>query len=171
MQKLGYITNAQLIESKAEKITFAENTEPIKAPDFVMYVKKYLDDKYGEDYLKEKGLRVYTSLNWDVQQYAEQVIKDAEKTNISKGAYNAAMVVLDPKTGRILALVGSKDYFAPSYPAGCDDSTSNSCLFEPKYDVATMGQRQPGSSFKPFAYATAFEKGIYPKHSIMGRKN
>ena len=127
-----------------------------------MYVKKYLDDKYGEDYLKEKGLRVYTTLNWDIQQYAEQVIKDADKTNISKGANNAAMVVLDPKTGEILALIGSKDYFADPYPAGCDEKAPGSCLFDPKYDVATMGQRQPGSSFKPFAYATAFKKGYTP---------
>ena len=162
MQKLGYITDKQLTEAKNEKIIFTENTQAIKAPDFVLYVKKYLDDKYGEDYLKEKGLRVYTSLNWDLQQYVEQVIKDADKTNINKNSYNTAMVVLDPKTGQILALVGSKDYFAPSYPNGCDDNTSKSCLFEPKYDVATMGKRQPGSSFKPFAYVTAFEKGYTP---------
>ena len=61
-----------------------------------MYVKKYLDDKYGEDYLKEKGLRVYTTLDYDIQQYAEQVIKDADATNISKNANNAAMVVIRP---------------------------------------------------------------------------
>jgi 1A family penicillin-binding protein len=162
MQKLGYITVTQLKSAEEEKLTFAENTQSIKAPDFVMYVKKYLDDKYGEDYLKEKGLRVYTTLNWDLQQYAEQVIEDADKTNISKGAYNAAMVIMDPKTGEILALIGSKDYFAPSYPAGCDEKAPGSCLFDPKYDVATMGQRQPGSSFKPFAYATAFKKGYTP---------
>jgi len=159
MQKLGYMTSDQLTEAKNEKITFSKSTASIKAPDFVMYVKKYLDNKYGEDYLKEKGLRVYTSLDWDLQQYVEQVIKEADKTNISKGAYNAAMVVINPKTGGILALIGSKDYFANSYPSGCDEKASGSCLFEPKYDVATMGQRQPGSSFKPFAYATAFEKG------------
>ncbi len=162
MQKLGFITNQQLISAKNEKITFTQNTKAIKAPDFVMYVKKYLDNKYGEDYLKEKGLRVYTSLNWDIQEYAEQVIKDAEKTSISKGAYNAAMVVLDPKTGQILALIGSRDYFAPSYPEGCDEKGPGNCLFEPKYDVATMGQRQPGSSFKPIVYATAFKKGYTP---------
>ena len=162
MQKLGYITDKQLQEAKNEKLDFSESTASIKAPDFVMYVKKYLDDKYGEDYLKEKGLRVYTTLNWDVQQYAEQVIKDSNKTNMSKGAYNAAMVVMNPKTGGILALVGSKDYFADSYPDGCDEKASGSCLFEPKYDVATMGQRQPGSSFKPFAYATALNKGYTP---------
>ena len=162
MQKLGYITTAQLKTAESEKLVFSENTESIKAPDFVMYVKKYLDDKYGEDYLKEKGLRVYTSLDWDTQQFAEQTIKDADATNKSKGANNAAMVVLNPKTGEILALVGSKDYFADPYPAGCDEKATPSCLFDPKYDVATMGQRQPGSSFKPFAYATAFGKGYTP---------
>jgi 1A family penicillin-binding protein len=162
MQKLGYITAKQLAEAKSEKINFSKTTTSIKAPDFVMYVKKYLDDKYGEDYLKEKGLRVYTTLNWDIQQYAEQVIKDADKTNLSKNANNAAMVVTDPRTGGILALIGSKDYFADPYPAGCDEKAPGSCLFDPKYDVATMGQRQPGSSFKPFVYATAFKKGLAP---------
>ncbi|MGD0576457.1 MAG: PBP1A family penicillin-binding protein [Candidatus Staskawiczbacteria bacterium] len=162
MQKLGYITSAQLSDAEKEKINFVQNTESIKAPDFVMYVKKYLDDKYGEDYLREKGLRVYTTLDYDLQQYAEQVIKDSDAVNKSKNANNAAMVVLDPKTGEILALIGSKDYFAAPYPAGCDEKSTSSCLFDPKYDVATMGQRQPGSSFKPFAYATAFEKGYTP---------
>ena len=159
MQKLGYITPGQLTEAKAEKIEFVRNTESIKAPDFVIYVKKYLENKYGEDYLKEKGLRVYTTLNWDIQQYAEQTIRDADQVNIGKGAYNASMVVLNPKTGHILALIGSKNYFAPSYPDGCDEQGPGSCLFEPKYDVATMGQRQPGSSFKPIIYASAFKKG------------
>ncbi|MCX6718213.1 MAG: PBP1A family penicillin-binding protein [Candidatus Staskawiczbacteria bacterium] len=160
MQKLGYITDAQLKEAKSEKLVFTKNMESIKAPNLVMYVKNYLDNKYGEDYLKEKGLRVYTTLDWDIQQYAEQVVKDADKTNISKGANNAAMVVLDPKTGEILSLIGSKDYFADPYPE------TGSVVFDPKYDVATMGQRQPGSSFKPFAYATLLEKG-YTANTIL----
>jgi len=162
MQKLGYMTTQQLKDAENEKIAFNESTQSIKAPDFVMYVKKYLDDKYGEDYLKAKGLKVYTTLNWDIQQYAEQVIKDSNQTNINKGAYNAAMVVLDPRSGQILALIGSKDYFADPYPTGCDELGTAKCKFDPKYDVATMGQRQPGSSFKPFAYATAFGKGYTP---------
>ena len=112
MQKLGYITSDQLKEAKSEKLNFAENKSSIKAPDFVLYVKKYLDDKYGEDYLKEKGLKVYTTLDYDLQQYAEQTIKDSDKTLKSKGANNAATVALDPKTGEILALVGSKDWNA-----------------------------------------------------------
>lgn len=153
MQQVGYITKDEVEKAKQEKINFAKDITPIKAPDLVMYVKKYLDDKYGEDYLKEKGLKVYTTLDYDLQQYAEKVIKDADKTNISKGANNAAMVVVDPKTGEILTLIGSKDYFADPYPE------TGSVVFDPKYDVATMGQRQPGSAFKPIVYATAFKKG------------
>lgn len=156
MQKLGYITEEELKIAKDEKLNFAKSTISIKAPDLVLYVKKYLDNKYGEDYLKEKGLRVYTTIDYDLQQYAEQTIKDADKANIAKGANNAAMVVIDPKTGEILTLVGSKDYFADPYPE------TGSVLFDPKYDVATMGQRQPGSAFKPIVYATALKKGFTP---------
>jgi 1A family penicillin-binding protein len=166
MEKLGYITEDQLTEAKNEKIYFTEQTASIKAPDFVLYVKKYLDNKYGEDYLKQKGLKVYTSLDYDLQQYAEQVIKDNDETNKAKGSNNSAMVVLDPKTGQILALVGSKDYWAKAYPEGCDEKGPAQCLFDPKYDVATMGQRQPGSSFKPFVYATALERGYTPETVI-----
>jgi membrane carboxypeptidase/penicillin-binding protein len=78
------------------------------------------------------------------------------------GANNTALVVIDPKTGQILSLIGSKDYFGKSYPAGCDQKASGQCVFDPKYDVAILGQRQPGSSFKPFVYATAFKKGYTP---------
>ena len=162
MEKLGYITSQQLEDAKNEKLDFSKSKTSIKAPDFVLYVKKYLDEKYGDDYLKEKGLRVYTTLNWDLQEYVEQVIKDADEVNKVKGANNAAMVVIDPRNGSILALTGSKDYFAEPYPAGCDETPVRSCLFDPKYDVVTMGQRQPGSAFKPFAYATAFGKGYTP---------
>lgn len=162
MYEQGYITADELQAAKKEKLVFAEQTISIKAPDFVLYVKKYLDDKYGSDYLKEKGLRVYTSLDYDLQKYAEQVIKDSDKTNRAKNSNNSALVVIDPKTGEILALIGSKDYFADPYPEGCDDLGPGNCLFDPKYDVATMGQRQPGSSFKPFVYATALKKGYTP---------
>jgi 1A family penicillin-binding protein len=167
MKKQGYVSDEQLKQAKAENIKFSETTTSIKAPAFVMYVKKYLDDKYGDDYLKEKGLKVYTTLDYDLQQHAEQTIKDADQRLKNKGANNAAMVAIDPKTGEILALVGSKDYFAKkSYPEGCDEKPGANCLFDPKYDVATMGQRQPGSSFKPLVYATAFKKGYTPETKL-----
>jgi len=162
MQKQNYITPEQLDNALTEKIVFSESTAEIKAPHFVMYIKKYLENKYGDDYLKEKGLRVYTTIDWNIQESAEKIIKDSEATRLSKNAHNSAMVVLDPKTGQILALVGSKDYFADSYPENCDELDASTCLFSPKYDVATMGQRQPGSSFKPIVYATAFKQGYTP---------
>ena len=162
MYKQGYITKEQNEAAKKESPSFSESTSNIKAPHFIMYVKKYLDEKYGEDYLKEKGLRVYTSLDWDLQEYSEKVVQDADKVNVAKDANNAALVVLDPKTGEILTLIGSKDYFAKPYPKGCDEKVSGKCLFDPKFDVATMGKRQPGSSFKPIVYATAFKKGFTP---------
>ena len=162
MHQLDYITDQQFAQAKAEVITFAPNVTPIKAPDFVMYVQQYLENKYGEDYLQQKGLKVYTTLDWDLQNYAEQTIKNADKADSRAGANNAALVAIDPATGEILSLIGSKDYFEPSYPAGCDQTGNSSCLFEPQFDVATMGLRQPGSSFKPFVYATAFKKGYTP---------
>lgn len=166
MQKLGYITEEELKIAKEEKLKFSETTVFIKAPDFVLYVKKYLNNKYGDTYLKEKGLKVFTTLDYELQEYAEQTIKDADEANMAKGAHNAALVVLDPKTGEILALIGSKDYFAKPYPEGCDEKLRGKCLFEPKYDVATIATRQPGSSFKPFAYVTAFKKGYTPDMKI-----
>jgi penicillin-binding protein 1A len=105
-----------LEQAKNEEFKLAESTISIKAPNLVMYVTKYLYDNIGEDYLKEKGLRVYTTLDYDLQQYAEQIVEDADQTNISKGANNTAMVAIDPKTGEILALMGSKDYFCESLP-------------------------------------------------------
>jgi len=159
MNRLRYITEEQMQNAKDEKLNFVEVTYSMKAPDFVLYVKKYLDNKYSENYLKEKGLRVHTTLDWDLQEYAEQVVKDSDKINRVKNSNNSAVVILDPKTGEILALIGSKDYWAKPYPEGCDEKPGANCLFEPKYDVATMGKRQPGSAFKPIVYATAFKKG------------
>src|SRR3989344_1007284 len=162
MLAAGFIDSTQAKNAKEEVLDFADSATPIKAPHFVMYVKKYLEEKYGEDFLKEKGLRVYTTLDWELQEYAQKTVQEADKTNMQFNANNTAMVVIDPKTGEILSLIGSKDYFAESYPAGCDKKTNGNCLFDPNYDVATIGQRQPGSSFKPCVYATAFKKGYTP---------
>lgn len=162
MQKLGFISEEELKQAKEEKINFSEDLTPIKAPHFVLYVKQYLENRYGEDFLKEKGLKVYTTLDWEIQDYAEQTIKKADETNKKFDAHNVASVVIDPKTGEILSLIGSKDYFEKSYPEGCEEKEEG-CLFSPKFDVAIMGKRQPGSAFKPFVYATAFKKGYTPE--------
>lgn len=170
MLKLGYIKKEEAEKAKSEKINFVETLRTIKAPNFVLYVKDYLENKYGEDFLKEKGLKVYTTLDWDLQEYAEKVVEERDKINVSFNGNNSAVVVLNPKNGEILSLIGSKDYFGKSYPEGCGTGSGKTCLFDPKFDVATMGKRQPGSSFKPIVYATAFKKGFTPETILWDAK-
>jgi 1A family penicillin-binding protein len=152
----GYITEDQLKEAKDEKVAFAEIDNGIKAPHFVLWVEDYLANKYGEISLEEGGLQVYTTLDPKLQEIAETAVKNGvEKSSVKYGANNAALVAIDPKTGQILAMVGSKDYFAKSEPKGC--TPGKNCTFEPNVNVA-ISQRQPGSSFKPYVYVTAFKK-------------
>jgi len=165
MAKEKYITQEELEKTKQEEVVFTRNLQPIKAPHFVLYVKDYLEKKYGEDFLKEKGLKIYTTLDWGLQELAEKAVEDRAKINEKYKAYNAALVTIDPKTGEILAMVGSKDYFADPYPKGC--TPGKDCLFDPEFNVVTQGLRQPGSSFKPFVYATAFKKGFDDKTVVV----
>lgn len=162
MEKAGLITKEEKEKAQNEEIKFAEILQPIKAPHFVMYVRDYLIKKYGEAFLKEKGLRVYTTLDWQLQEIAEKAVKEGVERNKKYRAYNAALVALDPRTGQILAMVGSADWSADPFPEGCQPGKN--CLFEPKVNVATFGiGRQPGSAFKPFVYATAFKNGYDDK--------
>jgi 1A family penicillin-binding protein len=160
----GYINKDDAANAKNEAVDFVKSTQPIQAPHFVMYVKDYLIQKYGEEFLQQNGLKVYTSLDWDLQQAAEKIVKQGAKANEAYHAYNASLVSIDPKTGEILAMVGSKDWFADPYPKGCVPGSD--CLFEPYPNVALRG-RQPGSSFKPFVYATAFKKGYDDKYVVI----
>lgn len=163
MASSGFVTKEQSEEAKKEALEFAEVLEPIKAPHFVLYVKKYLIENYSEDFLKEKGFKVYSSLDWELQEAAEEIITQGVKVNKSYNAHNASLVAIDPKNGEILAMVGSADWHATSsYPEGC--SSGIDCLFDPKFNIAVGTKnnpgRQPGSAFKPFAYASAFKKGF-----------
>ncbi len=163
MLDLGFIDKEEKQRAMSTELKFAEaNIGVIKAPHFVMMVKEYLSDKYGEEIVEMGGLKVITTLDWNIQQAGEKAIKEGanRNSNLYNGR-NAAMVVEDPKTGQILALVGSKDYFSNSEPAGCSEGSG--CLFEGKFNAAVQGKRQPGSSFKPFAYLTAFKKGYTPE--------
>jgi len=157
-----FITKDQSEEAKKEILEFAEILEPIKAPHFVLYVKKYLIEKYGEDFLMQKGLKVYTSLDWDLQESAEKIIIERVEVNKNYNAYNASLVAISPVGGEILAMVGSADWFGESCPEGC--IPGKTCLFDPKFNIAVGTKnnpgRQPGSAFKPFAYAAAFEEGF-----------
>ena len=150
MNKEGYISAEEMKQNQKLVPNFvAKNLGNIRAPHFVMMVKDYLLEKYGEDAVNGGGLKVITSLDWNLQQLAEKAVKEGAQRNASlyKGK-NAALVAEDPKTGQILALVGSADYF----------DTAN----EGNFNVATQGLRQPGSSIKPFAYVTLFKEGFSP---------
>ncbi|HEX3099997.1 MAG TPA: penicillin-binding protein, partial [Patescibacteria group bacterium] len=154
MKDLGYISNDQLQQAMNEDVQFQQIKNSIVAPHFVQYVEDYVADKYGEQALREGGLKVYTTLDPHLQEIAEKAVADGAAKNTSAGGYNAALVAMDPKTGQILAMVGSKDYFGENYPKNCNPKT---CLFSPNVNIATTLQ-QPGSSFKPYAYVTAFGK-------------
>lgn len=150
MAKFGYITEEEAKEAKKEELKYSPQKHSLKAPHFVMYVREYLEEKYGQNYIERAGLKVYTTLDWDLQQIAEEVIAKYAPLNQKKyQASNVALVALDPKTGQILAMVGSRDYF----------DIEN----QGNFNVAISPHRQPGSSFKPFAYAAAFQKGYRPE--------
>ncbi len=167
MEKLGYINHDQMLRAEKTQPHFQSIRSTLKAPHFTLHVIKELADMYGTHYLQRNGLKVYTTLNWKIQQQAEKIIQGGVQRNHVYQVYNGSLVAIDPQTGKIIALVGSKDYFSPeSYPPHCSTS-QNQCLFNPKFDIAHLGARHPGSSLKPFIYATAFEKGVLPTHIVM----
>lgn len=149
MRDLGFITSDEYAQAIAEQVQFKPPGDSgIKAPHFVFYIREYLEQKYGADEVSNGGLHVITTLDYDLQQQAEATVsKWAPQMQQNFNASNEGMVAIDPKTGQILAMVGSKDYFDNSI-----DGQVNTAV----------ALRQPGSSFKPFVYATAFEKGYTP---------
>lgn len=167
MEAQGYITGAEKETALQESVTFIPPQNSLKAPHFVLYVQDYLANKYGEASLEEGGLKVYTTLDLGLQAMAEKAVAErAEKNAKTYNANNAALVAIDPKTGQILSMVGSKDFFGESQPAGC--TPGKDCLFDPSVNVA-LSLRQPGSSFKPYVYLTAFKKefGYAPASMLM----
>lgn len=139
------VTKALETDTLAKIIPFVEE---IDAPHFVFYVREYLEKEYGRDAVEQGGFQVYTTLDYDMQKRAEEILRD-KKDHLKKyGASNASLVALDPRTGGVLAMVGSVDYFDQAI-----DGEVN----------VSLRERQPGSSFKPVAYAAAFEKGFQPE--------
>ena len=146
MLELGFITDKELTNALAEKVQFKQAKEEISAPHFVIMVKEYLINKYGEEAVQNGGFKITTTLDSKIQTTAEETVAKYAKINKARyKANNASLVAIDPKTGELLALVGSVNYF---------DVTNDG-----NFNVA-IASRQPGSSFKPFAYATAFQKGF-----------
>lgn len=157
MKNENYITKDQADKALEEikNKTFTQRDESIKAPHFVIYVKQLLAKQFGEEAVDGGGLQVTTTLDYDIESQAEKILK--EQIDGLKGYHvsNGASMVMDPKTGQILAMVGSKDYF----------DTKNDGNFN-----TALANRQPGSSLKPVVYATAFEKGYTPSTLLMDLK-
>lgn len=142
-----YISQEQLDQAINAPLNYAPQTQNIKAPHFSLYIKELLVDKYGEPLVEKGGLRVTTSLDLDLQEYAESAIATEvaklQKANVS----NAAALITIPRTGEILAMIGSNNYFDETI-----DGNVN----------VTTRLRQPGSSIKPINYAVGLLKGFTP---------
>lgn len=149
----GYITAEESWAAKQEKLTIVSKPFDIQYPHFVMYVRQILEERYGLDFVYLKGLRVYTTLDVNVQQEAERIAREHIATvREEHNATNAAVVVLNPHNGEIRAMVGSLDYFDRDIDGQVNITTS---------------PRQPGSSFKPFTYVTALSQGYTAATTVL----
>src|SRR3972149_1656914 len=155
MREDDYITKDQeaAAREELENITFQDRAASFKAPHFVQYVQKVLSERYGEAVVEQGGLKVTTTLDLKLQEEAEAIvgeeIEKVEKQNITNGA----AVAINPETGEILAMVGSKDFDAPDYDG--------------QFNAVTQALRQPGSSIKPVTYVTALKEGHSASTLIM----
>lgn len=146
-----YITNEEYNLAISEKLTFKSQNQDINAPHFVFYIRDTLARRFGEKTVSQGGLKVVTTLDLGLQKEVEKIISD-EISNLSGlNVKNGASIVLDAKTGQILAMVGSRDYSYPQF------GNFN----------ATLALRQPGSSIKPITYATAFKAGYFPGNTVL----
>ena len=150
------ITNKPIVRERPKTSSFAI------APHFIMEVQQYLNNKYGEDFVTRAGLHVTTTLDAGLQEIANTVVSRGGDRNTEFFAgHNAALIAMDPRTGQVLSLVGSKDYFRKPEPEGCIEGST--CRFEGSFNVVTQGLRQPGSAFKPFVYMASFMQGLTPE--------
>jgi 1A family penicillin-binding protein len=150
MFELGYITKEEKERSQNEKVSFEKNiSNSGKALHFVMYIREYLEQKYGVEVVQNGGLKVITTIDYNLQKQFEDIVKEGALTNEKKyKAKNAALVAIDPRTGQILSMVGSRDFFDTDIPG--------------QFNITTAS-RQPGSSFKPIVYAAAMKLGYTPE--------
>ena len=153
MLSLNFINEEEYNQAKEEVVVFQpEQLMGISAPHFVFFIKEYLENKYGANTLEGSGLKVITTLDYELQKKAEEIaLLKAKENEKNWDGKNTAIVVIDPKTGQILSMVGSRNYFDKE--------------IDGNFNVATAA-RQPGSSFKPIVYALAFEKGYTEKTTL-----
>ncbi|MFH0846258.1 MAG: transglycosylase domain-containing protein [Patescibacteria group bacterium] len=156
MLKNNFITLEEFNEAKNIKIEFQKKEEiGIRAPHFVMYIKQYLENKYGKG-INEEGYKVITTLDYELQEKGEEIAKKYALENKEKyNAENTSIMAIDKSNGQILTMVGSRDYFDKE--------------IDGNFNIA-LAYRQPGSAFKPFVYATAFNKGYIPETVVFDLK-
>ncbi len=152
MVREGYIARAQADAAWTEELHFAPLRIEMRAPHFVVYVRKLLEDKYGTEMLYRGGLRVYTTLDLEMQALAQEVAQEHVASLAGRHVSNAALVAMTPQTGEILVMMGSVDFWNEE--------------IDGQVNVA-LALRQPGSSIKPVNYVAAFERGWTPATLIM----
>src|SRR5258708_25203408 len=157
MLNQGDITPRQSIDAQAQPVAMhaVHPDQVLYAPHFVAYVLQYLRAKYGRDRVDNGGLKVTTSLDLNLQLQAEQIVKKEVARFSGPGVNNGAMEAINPNTGEILTYVGSADYYNKTIDGNVDN-------------ISNIGgtPRQPGSSFKPYVYLTAFADGYTPTSII-----
>ncbi len=147
MMEENYISKDEVEQTYAQELEYVPRQTNIKAPHFVMYVKEMLVEKYGSFLVEQGGLRVTTSLDWQIQKQAEETIASETAKLKNMNVSNAGAMVTKPDTGEVLAMVGSKDYFDEEIDGNVNIATS---------------LRQPGSSIKPINYAAGLINGYTP---------
>ncbi len=153
MVNQGYITQQEADDAyKAPLNLRSTANQPFLAPHFVMYVRQLLEQKYGSDVVYKSGLKVTTTLDLDQYNLAMKAIESHVDSLRVQNANNVGLVSIDPKTGEILVMVGSRDYFDSSIAGEVNMATS---------------PRQPGSTIKPIEYAVAMSKGWGPETIIV----
>ena len=151
----GYIDKETQLKTVEEikNYQFYQNSTKLLAPHFVFWIKDLLSQKYGEGVAEGGGLKVTTTLDLNLQNEVQKIVGEeidkSEKLQISNGA----ALILDPRDGQVLAMVGSRDY--------------NSDKTDGQFNVVTQGLRQPGSAIKPITYLMALRKGYSAASLIM----
>ena len=155
MAKHGFLTQAEADLTKFADVTLQPSSMPFEAPHFVLYVADYLRQTLGDDALIHGGLTVETTLDLDLNKRAQELLEEhLSKNEAATDAHNGAVVIIEPSTGDILAMVGSRDYFRDDIQGQVNNA---------------LAVNSPGSTLKPFNYVTAFMQGWGPDWPVVDR--
>ena len=155
MVRNGFITPMEADTARQAELRYQRKTQELLAPHWVMYVRDLIESKYGTKVLYQGGIKVYTTLDLDLQYKMEEIAKANADNLAQREAENTSIVVMNPKTGEVLSMVGSMDYWDAE--------------IDGQVNVATS-ERQPGSTIKPLVYLATFMKGWTPATTMLDEK-